>query len=282
MAVFTGLNHMAQATTIFFTGGTSGLGKAAVIDLLSSGNHVILAARDQKKGERLQSEVRTLKGKLRIVSCDLNDLSSIRSAIETVKQDHERLDLLINNAGLWNKAFETSKDGFESTLQVNLLAPFLFMEGFLPLLKSSGGKVINTASALHQGDLQLSDLEFSANFSGFKAYRQSKLGLILMTRWMAEQHDGVGFYTVHPGVVSTSLGRNLGGLGNFFFKLAGISPEKGADTILYLIRTPKDQLKNGGYYTKRSLKRTTATSYDMELAEQLMVKLRAMIAEASN
>lgn len=276
--MFTGLNHMAQVTTIFFTGGTSGLGKAAVIDLLSSGHHVILAARDRKKGEALQSEVRALKGELSIVNCDLNDLSSIRSAIETVNQEHTHLDLLINNAGLWNKVLESSKDGIESTLQVNLLAPLLFMEGFLPLLKAAGGKVINTASALHQGDLQLDDLEFGADFSGFKAYRQSKLGLILLTRWMAEQHDEIGFYTVHPGVVSTALGRNLGGLGNFFFKLAGISPQKGADTILYLSRTPKDQLQNGGYYTKRSLKRTTATSYDMELAERLVVKLRSMKA----
>jgi NAD(P)-dependent dehydrogenase (short-subunit alcohol dehydrogenase family) len=272
---------MSNTHTIFFTGGTNGLGRAAVIDLLSQGHHVTLAARDLEKAASLKASVAPLKGELDLIHCDLNDLASIQQAIESFTSTHDHLDVLINNAGLWNKDFQRSQNGIEQTLQVNLIAPFMLMEGLLPLLKKSAGKVINTASALHQGDLQLDDLEFRSNFSGYKAYRQSKLGLILLTRWMAEGHENVDFYSVHPGVVSTSLGRNLGGLGNFFFKLAGISPEKGADTILHLERTSKEALESGAYYTKRAVKQTTATSYDMGLAEKLVTRLRAFVEKSA-
>ena len=273
---------------IFFTGGTSGLGKVAALELAEMGHKVYLAARSNQKAHEIihhfeQQKPADTSGELIFVFCDNNDLESVEKAIEIVTNRESKLDMLINNAGLWNNNFKESKDGIEQILQTNLIAPLILMEGFLPLLrKSDDARIINTASGLHQGTIQFDDIEYRNKFNSMSAYRQSKLGLILLTRLMHQEHgsEGIGFYAQHPGVVNTHLGRDLGWLGDQFFKLVGISPEKGAQTLLHLAKTDQKKLTSGEYYAKKKVKDITKESYNLTSAKRLRSLLLKKADEA--
>jgi NAD(P)-dependent dehydrogenase (short-subunit alcohol dehydrogenase family) len=132
--------------------------------------------------------------------------------------------------------------------------------------------VIFTASGLHQGTIHFSDLGFKRRFSGFNAYRQSKLGIILITRLLAikPEHAGIGFYCVHPGMVKTAIGRNASWFSQLIFKWLGQSKENGAKTHLHLIGHPTSELTSGGYYARANLSKSSSASYDMNCGEKLL------------
>ncbi|MDT8309617.1 MAG: SDR family NAD(P)-dependent oxidoreductase [Bacteroidales bacterium] len=270
---------------ILFTGGTSGLGRAAVKQLAVNGATVLLTNRDATKGQKLIEEVVNenpgLKGSIELITCDFNSLESVKKACGKIKERVSKLDALVNNAGTWNFEFTETEDDIENTLQVNLLVPALFIYELKELLQKSGSpKVINTASALHQGGLNLDDLEFREKFSGFKAYRQSKLGIILLTRLYQKkfEHLGISFYSQHPGLVNTGLVRKGGWVAKQFFKIFGKSPRKGAKTLLHLLETPSTELKGGEYYKNcKASKTSTSASYSIESALMLDNACRKMI-----
>jgi len=142
----------------------------------------------------------------------------------------------------------------------------------LPLLvKSNEPRLIFTSSGLHQGKINFDDLEFRKKFSGFRSYRQSKLGVILSCRLLAIKlaKYGVGVYSLHPGVVNTNLGRYAGWFSKLIFKIMGKSPEAGAKTLLYLVHSPKKSLVSGEYYAKEELSEASKPSYDLVAAKML-------------
>ncbi len=259
----------------FFTGGTSGLGKAAVLSMVENGANVVLTSRSEEKSEALRREVAEIGSdmvsRLEFVDCDLSSFHSVVSACDTVVNQYDRLDGIVNNAGVWFFSKEESEDGIEKTLQVNLLAPYVIVHRLKGLLGPES-KLIQTASALHQGKLNAKDPEFKKSYSGFRAYRQSKLGIILLTRWWAKEFSekNIGAYSQHPGLVSTELGRGGNWFVRKFFDWFGKTPEQGAQTLLYLIQTPVDELENGAYYKNENPKETdTAVSKSMEMAEKV-------------
>lgn len=167
-----------KGTKIFFTGATTGLGKISALKAAAHGATVLVAARDLQKGEALQNQFKThfpdAKGAIALIPCDLSDLKSVNKACDLILSKHEKLDIIVNNAGTWNFSFTETEDGIEDTFQVNVLSPILIIQRLLPLLeKSKTAKVINTASGLHQGTINFTDIEYRNGFSGFKAYRQS-------------------------------------------------------------------------------------------------------------
>lgn len=262
--------------TIFMTGGTSGLGREAVLELASQGYRVLVLSRDEAKGEALLEEFREKhrneKGSIELVDGDLNSFESIVTACDIVKQKTDHLDLLINNAGIMNFKFEKSSDGIEQTLQVNLLSPLLISHLLWQLLKGrEDAKIIFTASALHSGTINFEDIEFREKFVSFKSYSQSKLGLILMVRYLADtlSDEGIGIYTQHPGMVKTNLGRSAGLVSRLIFQAMGKSPEMGARNLLFLVRAHNKDLSPGGYYADQKLEKTTDESYDMNMAQEL-------------
>jgi NAD(P)-dependent dehydrogenase (short-subunit alcohol dehydrogenase family) len=269
------LNSMEQPT-IFITGVTSGLGKVAALELANSGAKLIAACRNMTKGEQLlrdyAKEFPNGKGRITLIECNLSSFASIRKVCEEIKSGYDILDQVILNAGVWHFEYTESEDGIEDIFQVNLLAPHFIIDELLPLVENSeDGRIIITSSGLHQKSINFTDIEFKKEFSGIKAYRQSKLAVILMTRWMHKKiGDRVGVYCQHPGVVKTDLGRHAKWFPRAIFKLMGTSAKKGARTLLYLARTPQSELTSGEYYTKSKLTKTTAESYDMEAAERLM------------
>jgi NAD(P)-dependent dehydrogenase (short-subunit alcohol dehydrogenase family) len=270
---------------ILFTGGTSGLGRAAVKQLAVNGATVLLTNRDTAKGQKFIEEVVNenpgLKGSIELITCDFNSLESVKQACGNIKERVSKLDALVNNAGTWNFEFTETEDGIENTFQVNLLVPALLIYELKELLqKSESPKVINTASALHQGGLNIDDLEFREKFSGFKAYRQSKLGIILLTRLYQKkfEHLGISFYSQHPGLVNTGLVRKGGWVAKQFFKIFGKSPRKGAKTLLHLLETPSTELKGGEYYKNcKASKTSTSASHSIELAVMLDNACRKML-----
>ncbi len=277
---------MTSNKTALLTGVTSGFGEVIVRHLAQSGYSVIIVARSESTANALKTTLLAINPSVTVeaVLCDLSSLKSIRSACELIQTKHNQIDLMVLNAGLWNFEFRETEDGIEETLQVNLIAPVLMFELLKNTIPADGNsKVIFTASGLHQGTVQFDDLEFRNNFSGFKAYRQSKLGVILITRLLAKtsQYDGISFYCVHPGIVKTQLGKNAGWFSRTVFWLIGKSSEKGAKTHLHLIDTPSSKLVSGEYYANSKLTQTTKESNDLDTAKKLMEVIESKLATAN-
>lgn len=265
---------------ICMTGGTSGLGRVAAKHLAAQGAHIILICRNLEKGESLEEEVGE-EGTIDLIEGNLNSFDSVVSACKEIIHRYDRIDMLINNAGIMNFSFKETKDGIEESFQVNFLSPILIAHLLLPLLeKTPSPKLIFTSSGLHQGNINFDDLEFKNDFSSFKSYRHGKLGLILVSRLLAEKWDdkSIGVYTQHPGVVRTELGRDAGWFSKAIFWVMGTSPEKGAENLIFLTETPAEKLESGAYYAKFKPAKTTPESYDMEVAGQLLVRAGQYLA----
>lgn len=272
--------------TALITGATSGIGEVIAKHLVQKGYTLIVLGRSKHKLDALKKSLLSINSNAQIdlFECDLSSFASVQQACSNVNTSYQSIDLLILNAGLWNFKFVETIDKIEETLQVNLLAPIYMFNAFRSkLIKGESSRVLFTSSGLHQGEINFSDLEFRKKFSGFKAYRQSKLGLILITRWLAKQseYSKIAFFSIHPGMVNTKLGRNAGWLSRNIFKLFGKSPEKGARTHLYLIEENLSKLSSGDYYANSKLARTHAYSYDMKIAERLWQEVNTKMPKLS-
>jgi len=272
--------------TIFITGATSGIGLVAACELASNGNKVLATSRNMERGNELLAHYRNNypngKGTIKIIKCDLSSFESIVKACDQVRIENNCIDVLINNAGIWNFSYRESKNNIEETLQVNVLAPLLINYLLLDVLsKSNQAKSIFAASALHQGDVDFSNLENKEHFSGFTAYRQSKLEVILLCRILAKKlaSSNIGVYCEHPGLVNTKLGRDANWFSNLFFRVMGLPAEKGAITLIYLAEEDKQNLVTGEYYYKKKVKKITDQSYDMIVAQKLLDKLEVYLKD---
>jgi len=275
-----------NARTIFFTGATSGLGKEAAIELANTGNRILATYRSKELGLQLLNDFRAKypnsTGSIELIHCDLSSFQSVVSACLQVESVCDEIDVLINNAGLWSFKRKETEDGIEETLQVNLLAPSLITELLLPLLrKSNDPRIINTASALHQGSFNFNDPELSESFSGFNAYRQSKLGLILASKLLAKNlaEEKIGVYINHPGLVHTGLVRDSNCLYQWFFATFGRTPQKGAENLIHLANAPQSTLQSGGFYKDLQLKRTSKESCNMNIASELRNLIMTYLAD---
>lgn len=261
--------------TAIITGATSGFGKVIFNHLIKRNYHVIVLARSKSKFDSLVNGLQNKTSTTSLIQCNLDSIESINQACNELKETCNSIELLILNAGIWNNSYKESVDGIEETLAVNLIAPYLIFEKINSLLNTEESKVIFTSSGLHQGTIDFDDINQKINFSGFKAYRQSKLGVILITKLLAENEkfNHIHFYAVHPGMVRTKLGASAGWLSRMIFKLMGSSIEKGARTHLSLIDTEKDGLTNGGYYADSKLTASSKESCDLEMAKKLLKEL---------
>jgi NAD(P)-dependent dehydrogenase (short-subunit alcohol dehydrogenase family) len=264
--------------TAFFTGGTNGLGLVAATHLFQKGYRVYVTTRSEAGRRRLEAYQKQNApegdGEFVFLNCNLSDMRTVESAVNSFLKAESKLDLLVNNAGIWNTERLESAQGIEETWHVNVLAPVFLIRGLRPaLLKSKKPKVITTASALHQGPIQFSDIEFMESFSGFKAYRQSKHSVLLFTQFFANTDSEIAYYCQHPGVVSTELARDMGFVPRLLFSIMGISKEKGAQNLIYLCQANRDQLHSGAYYAKKRVAKRPPEIKDQDYASKLMVKI---------
>jgi NAD(P)-dependent dehydrogenase (short-subunit alcohol dehydrogenase family) len=259
---------------ILITGATSGIGKETARGLTKLGATIVFTTRDSVKGEKTQKELvaATNNKNIHVLKCDLASFASIRDCCKEFTSKFDMLHVLINNAGVWDFKRRESQDGIENIFATNYLAPFLMTHLLMDWLKkSSPSRVINVTSGMHYGTINFDDIEFTHRFSGAKAYRQSKLGLILFTRLLAQklEETGVTVNAVHPGMNKSDLGRDAGGLSKMIFKMMGKNPTFGAETSIYLASSPEVEHITGEYFAKKRIKKSSKESYDMVLAQKL-------------
>jgi NAD(P)-dependent dehydrogenase (short-subunit alcohol dehydrogenase family) len=260
------------------TGATSGIGKATAMGLANMGANVVMVGRDRGRGEAALAEV---KGKSANASVDLMlaDLSSqeeIRRLADEFKEAYSRLDVLINNAGVIRSKRITSADGIETTFAVNHLAYFLLTNLLLDVLKASApSRIVNVASGEQRnGTIDFEDLQGEKGYKAAKAYSQSKLATVLFTYELARRLEGTGVTAncLHPGVVGTNLGSGVSGVFGFVVRAMTPlmkSPEKGAETSIYLASSWEVEGLSGRYFVKKAEARSSDVSYDEKLARRL-------------
>jgi NAD(P)-dependent dehydrogenase (short-subunit alcohol dehydrogenase family) len=259
---------------VLITGATSGIGKETARGLAELGATIVFTTRDNLKGEKTKKELiaATNNENIHMLKCDLASFESIKNCCKEFKSKYDKLHVLINNAGVWDFKRRESKDGIENIFATNYLAPFLMTNLLLDVLKKSNpSHIINVTSGMHYGTINFDDIEFKQKFSGAKAYRQSKLGLILYTRLLAKKLEGTGVTvnTVHPGMNKTDLGRDASGFSRMIFKMMGKDPKIGAETSIYLASSPEVENITGEYFAKKEIKKSSKESYDMDLAKKL-------------
>jgi NAD(P)-dependent dehydrogenase (short-subunit alcohol dehydrogenase family) len=257
-----------KGKTVVITGGTSGIGEVAAVALAEKGARIVFVARDAARAEATLAKLRAANPSAphgyRLA--DLFSLAEMKRVAGEIAAAEPRIDVLINNAGAMFSRRETTADGLERTFALNHMAYFAITQGLLERLKATpGARIVSTASDAHKAArLDFDDLQFERSFSGFRVYGTSKLCNILFTRELARRLEGLAVTAVclHPGFVDTHFADSADGLlGSAFAllkKIAAISPEKGARTIIYLASSPDVEGKGGTYWYK--CKRIAPTS----------------------
>lgn len=265
---------------VMVTGCTAGLGRAAAISLARMGATLSLVCRNRAKGEDLISEIKRKSGR---EDCDLyvgdmNSLRDIRAIANSFLEKDRRLDVLFNNAGVVMQERTTTADGFETTFGVNHLAYFLLTVLLMERLQiAPSARVVNTASDAYKfsgGRLNFDDLQGEQKYSTFAAYGASKLANILFTRELARRvaDSNVTVNAFHPGMVGSDFAKNNGWVAQVAMTLLrpiARSPQKGAETGIYLCTSPDVEGRTGGYYFNCALHDTRAAACDDEDALRL-------------
>lgn len=270
-----GHQDMMQGKTVLITGATSGIGLETARKLLNSGAKIVITTRDIEKGRLICERLISSTGRQEIypIFCRLDSFQSIADFAEIYKKDHQTLDVLINNAGVWETSRKESLDGIELTFAVNHLAPFLLTNLLLPALsKPVSSRIINVASGAHKGaTINFADIENKNGYHWMKPYSQTKLANILFTRMLANKlrHTKFTVNCLHPGIVSTSIFRNMNPLVKVPFRLYMISPEKGAENSVYLASSQEVEKISGEYFVKKRIDLGSSDSRDMEMAKKL-------------
>ncbi|TSJ39522.1 SDR family oxidoreductase [Mucilaginibacter corticis] len=267
---------MAITTTVL-TGATSGIGEATAFALAERKHTLYLLVRDVQKGEGLKQEIikQTGNKNIFIVHCDLTDLESVLTAADQLHSKLFNINVLINNAGGMFNDFTLSKNGFEMTFALNHLGHFLLTKRLIPLLERGHARIINVSSDMHKmGKPRFDQLQNPDSYSGMKAYGTSKLFNIYFTKSLAERYaaKGVTAYALHPGVVKTQFNSKLTGRLKLIFSLATpfmITPEKGAETSVYLATENKLDSKSGQYFVKKNVAKVAAIADDADARNQL-------------
>jgi len=245
------------------TGATTGIGKEIARGLARMGAEVVIGARAIERGEAARLEIMRETGNPRIsvLRVDVSDMVSVRSFAAEVRAHHRALHILVNNAGAWTTDRRETRQGRELTFATNVMGPYLLTELVADLLRESApARVVNVASAF-ASDYDATDLEFSRRkYDGFKAYKQSKLALRMVTWAFAARLEryGVSVNAVAPGFVRTEMNRDARGLLavmiNLSAKVMASSPAAGADTPLWAAVAPELAGLTARYFEKRSEK----------------------------
>src|SRR5918992_484183 len=249
-----------EGKVVLITGASSGIGKAAATALAAMGAEVVVTGRNKERGEKAVAEIRRGSGseKVSLVLADLAVQAEVRRLANDFRERHDRLDVLVNNAGLIQSRRTETPDGIELTLAVNHLAPFLLTSLLLDLLKRSApSRIITVSSEARRGaKIDFDDLQSERRYRGFPVYGMTKKANILFTYELAQRLEGTGVVAkcLHPGAVSTNFGQNNRGPMALLFRLFKPfmrSPEQGADTLVYLASSPEAGGLNGKYLTDR-------------------------------
>jgi len=261
------------------TGGTNGIGKSTAQELARLGATVVIVGRNAQKTARVVEEIRAASGNKNVDSllADLSSQQDVRRLADEFKSSYPHLHVLLNNAGGTFTTRQLSVDGIEMTFALNHLAYFLLTNLLLNTLKASApARIINVSSDAHSGGkIDFENLQGERSYSSFGPYGNSKLANILFTTEQARRLEGTGVTVnaLHPGLTSTGFGKNNPG---FLMKIMGVvipliarSPEKGAETSIYLASSPEVQSITGKYFVDCKVTQPAPQAADRAVARRL-------------
>ena len=259
------------------TGASSGIGLHIAIGLARAGMGVVIAGRDRARTEAARRFIIecSRSDRVEIVLADFSRLAEVRRLAEEFLSSHDRLDVLVNNAGLFSPKYRISADGFELTFAVNHLAPFLLTNSLFERLKTSApARIINVASEAHRHNrIDIGNLARPQDWTMAKAYGRSKLCNILFTKELASRVDAneIVATCLHPGMVATAIGQR-GGLVELGWRLMKpfmIGPVQGAETPVFLATVADPTPFHGGYVVRKTLTQPGSPALDSRLARRL-------------
>jgi len=257
------------------TGANTGIGRETALGLAKLGATVVMVCRDRERGESSRQEIKHKTGnnRLELMICDFASQNSIRQFAQQFQQGHDRLDVLVNNAGVVLRHCSMTEEGIESTFAINHLGYFLFTNLLLDVLKKSApSRIVSVSSAAHRyGKLDINAWPTGRDYAGFGAYANSKLANVLFTYELARRLQGTGVTAncLHPGPVGTNLFRGLPKFLQSLIKLVTISPERGARTSIYLASSPEVEGVTGKYFARCRQQKSSEASHNEEAARNL-------------
>ncbi len=263
---------------VLITGGTGGIGRVTAEKLAGMGAEVVIIARNREKAQRVVNEIKQGTGNQNVdfLIADLSSQAQVRQVADEFRHRYNRLDVLINNAGGFFMKRELSVDGIPYTWALNHYAYFLLTNLLLDMLEASApSRIINVSSAAHLGaSIDMQALRNDHTRGGYVAYGDTKLANVLFTYELARRLQGTGVTVnaLHPGFVATNFAKNNGALYNLAMVLLrpfAISPEKGAETSVYLASSPEVEGVTEKYFVKQEPVQSSKASYDQGAARQL-------------
>ena len=267
------------------TGSNTGIGKETARGLAQRGARVVLACRDLGKAEAARHDIAASTGRddLEVMALDLGSHASIRAFAAHFTARHDRLDVLVNNAGLWPTTRGTTADGLETTFGVNHVGTWLLTQELLPLLRRSApARIVVLSSKLHyRGKIEWDDLQFERRkYGATTAYNQSKLANVLFTKALARRLAGTGITVnaVHPGVVATELSRGYPPLLVKIFHMFLKTPEQGARCSLHVATAPELATVSGEYFENSRSRPAATASRDEAAQERLWTLTEQLVA----
>jgi retinol dehydrogenase-14 len=254
--------------TILVTGATDGIGKQSALELARMGHHVLVHGRNAARGKTVVEEIRqaTKNENVELVLADFASLEQVRDLAKLVRDNYPRLDILINNAGVFMQTRTLTGDGFETTFAVNHLAHFLLTNLLLDTITASApARIVHVSSGTHRsGKIEWDNLQGEKHYEGYDAYSRSKLANVLFAYALAERLEGahVTSNALHPGVIATKLLRaGWGGGGNDL--------GRGAETVVYAATAPELAEVTGRFFDNRRETASSAASHDKKLQQTL-------------
>jgi len=253
---------------VLITGATDGIGKQTALKLAEMGFHVIVHGRNKSRGETVLREVMEKTGRdARFVQADLSSLKNVNGLAEDIKKEYDKIDVIINNAGVFQREQVFSEDGFEMTFAVNHLAHFALSLQLLPLLKGSvQGRIINVSSMAHQNSprTDFSDIHDINAYMDYSAYALSKLANVLFSNELASRLNAtkITSNSLHPGVIATKLLQEG-------FGISGSDVERGCLTSVYLASDESLSSTSGKYFSDSRETEPSPYVFDPELKNNL-------------
>jgi len=262
---------------VLITGSTDGIGKQSAIELAKMGYHVIVHGRNEDSVNQAIEDIMKQSGKDEIdgFSGEFEELSEVKELANKIIQHYDKLDVLIHNAGIFQKKREVTKDGYEKTFQVNYLAHFLLTQLLADLLENSEKpRIVNVSSIVHSTAIDFENLQGEQNFEGSKAYGLSKLCMVLFTYKLARENEGSRLTAncLHPRVISTKLlKKNYGNIGS--------AVEEGAANIIYVATSSKIEDVSGKYFVNQMPQGSATVTYETNVQDKLWEVSQEMLKD---